>query len=157
MPILLNLLYLTAHFASKLLIAYFAQNFASKFGQGLLGSSSKLLKGFHYLVPCPCSNSPTITAPCPNQSLANESVVIAYFDASERRCEDILLATHHGADHPIVSVLRGGRGTKKRGGEQEVNQGTNNVDCCTSPSSCSCVMASVFVCVLLVFWMLGTS
>jgi len=49
------------------------------------------------------------------------------------------------------------RGTKRRGGEQEVNQGTNNVDCHTFPSSCSCVMAGVFICVLLVFWTLGTS
>jgi len=73
------------------------------------------LRVFATLVPCLCSNNPTITAPCPNQSLANESVVTAYFDASERRCEDILFATHHGANHPIVSVRVGGA---QRGGEE---------------------------------------
>ena len=50
MPILLNLLYLTAHFASKLLIAFkslFAQNFASKFlsrpTEDILASTEKRL------------------------------------------------------------------------------------------------------------------
>ena len=64
MPILLNLLYLTAHFASNcslLSSPYFAQNFASKFGQGLIGS----LAATNELCSLTCFDNMVVDKPLP--------------------------------------------------------------------------------------------